>query len=100
MAKYHLTNQAVLDLDSIWDYTLVTWGERQADEYYNAFIRTFSDIAKQPCFLDREYVEIHSGLYRRSCHKHLVFYRIADNNEVEIVRILRQRIDIDEQLQQ
>lgn len=100
MAKYHLTNQAVSDLDSIWDYTLTTWGERQADEYYNALILTFSDIAKLPCYLDREYVEVHSGLYRRPCRKHLVFYRLADNNEVEIVRILHQRMDIDKQLQQ
>lgn len=100
MAKYHLTNQAVSDLDSIWDYTLATWGERQADEYYNALVRTFSDIAKRPCYLDREYVEVHYGLYSRFCHKHLVFYRLADNNEVKIVRILHQRMDIDKQLQQ
>lgn len=100
MAKYHLTNQAVSDLDSIWDYTLATWGERQADEYYNALILTFSDIAKQPCYLDREYVEVHSGLYRRTCRKHLVFYRLANNNEVEIVRILHQKMEIDKQLQQ
>ena len=27
MAKYHLSNKAVDDLDSIWLYTLETWSE-------------------------------------------------------------------------
>ena len=97
MAKYHLTNLAVSDLDSIWDYTFNTWGEKQADEYYLALVETFSLIAKRPCYLDREYTEIHSGLYRRVCRKHLVFYRLIQNGDVEIVRILHQRMDIEAQ---
>nr|MBR2109993.1 type II toxin-antitoxin system RelE/ParE family toxin [Alistipes sp.] len=33
MAKYHLTNKAVEDLSNIWEYTVDTWSERQADDY-------------------------------------------------------------------
>ena len=94
MAKYHLTRKAVQDLDAIWDYTLKTWSERKADEYYLSLVATFVEIAKRPCHLDREYIEIHSGLYRRSCHKHLVFYRLVENGDIEIVRILHERMDI------
>ena len=94
MAKYHLTKKAVQDLDSIWAYTLKTWSEKKADEYYSALVETFAEIAKRPCHLDKEYVEIHTGLYRRSCHKHLVFYRLIDNDDIEIVRILHERMDI------
>ena len=34
MASYVLTNKAVEDLSSIWEYTFDTWSERQADKYY------------------------------------------------------------------
>ncbi len=94
MAKYHLTKKAVSDLDKIWNYTFSTWGENQADKYYNALIDTFSTISKYPCNLDKEYTEIHSGLYSRPCGKQLVFYRNIGSSEVEIVRILHQMMDI------
>ena len=94
MDKYHLTKKAVQDLDTIWAYTLNTWSEQKADEYYSSLVETFAAIAKRPCHLDKEYVEIHPGLYRRSCHKHLVFYRLVENGNVEIVRILHEKMDI------
>ncbi len=94
MAEYHLTNKSVQDLDAIWAYTLKTWSEKQADEYYSSLVETFASIAKRPCHLDKEYIEIHCGLYRRSCHKHLVFYRLVENDDIEIVRILHERMDI------
>ncbi|MCQ2116993.1 MAG: type II toxin-antitoxin system RelE/ParE family toxin [Bacteroidales bacterium] len=94
MAKYHLTKKAVQDLDNIWTYTLNTWSEQQADEYYLSLVNTFAAIANNPCYLDKEYVEIHRGLFRRACRKHLVFYRPVENGDVEIVRILHERMDI------
>ena len=58
--------KAVQDLDSIWAYMFKTWSEKRADEYYSALVETFATIAKRPCHLDKEYIEIHPGLYRRS----------------------------------
>jgi len=34
MARYTLTNKAILDLSAIWDNTVDSWSERQADKYY------------------------------------------------------------------
>lgn len=94
MAKYHLTKKAVQDLDKVWAYTLKTWSEKKADEYYSSLVETYAAIAKKPCCFDKEYVEIHPGLYCRNCHKHLVFYRLVENGDIEIVRILHERMDI------
>ena len=94
MAKDHLTKKAVQDLDAIWAYTLKTWSENKADEYYTSLVETFAAIANRPCYLDKEYDEIHPGLYRGSCHKHLVFYRVVEDGDIEIVRILHERMDI------
>ena len=98
MAKYHLTKKAVEDLDSIWRYILETWPEKQADDYYASLVDTFAAIAKRPAYLDREYTEIHPGLYRKFCQKHMVFYQLLDDGDVEIVRILHERMDIESKL--
>ena len=41
MAKYRLTKKAVQDLVAIWVYTLKTWSEKKADEYYSSLVETF-----------------------------------------------------------
>ncbi len=94
MAKYFLTNKAVADLDSIWEYTVEAWSEQQADSYYSQLISVCNQIANDSRFHDREYVEIHQGLFSRHCNKHLIFYRIVADNIIEIVRILHERMDI------
>ena len=46
MAKYRFTNKAVDDLSNIWNYTVETWSERQADLYYEmliGFCQAFAD---------------------------------------------------------
>ena len=92
MARFHLTNKAVEDLDSIWFYTIEKWSENQADKYYRTLSNEFQEIADTKRIIDREYIEIHPGLYGRHCQKHVIFYRLIDK-EVEIVRILHEKMD-------
>lgn len=94
MAEYHITRKAVQDLTAIWEYTLNTWSESQADIYYHDLVNTFNEIASRPILFDREYAEIQNGLYGRKCNRHIVFYKIAEDDVVEIVRILHERMDI------
>lgn len=93
MAKFHLSNKAVDDLDNIWQYTLETWSENQADAYYHDLLAACQNIAEHPTYLDRDYDEIFSGLYAHRCHKHLIFYYLVEDG-VEIARILHERMDI------
>ena len=93
MAKFHLSNKAVEDLDDIWQYTLETWSESQADTYYYDLVAACQYIAEHPTYLDREYKEILPGLYAHQCHKHLIFYYLVED-DVEVVRILHERMDI------
>lgn len=98
MAKYHITRKAAEDLTSIWEYTLKTWSESQADIYYHELKKTFDSIAERPTFYDREYVEIKLGVYGRRCKKHIVFYKLAEEGDIEIIRILHERMDIERTL--
>ena len=97
MAKFHLSNEAVEDLDSIWLYTLETWSEDQADFYYHELLKACQDIALHPTYLDKEYKEIMPGLYGHRLYKHLIFYILVEDG-VEIVRILHERMDFERHL--
>ena len=93
MKQDHLTNKAIEDLNEIWIYTVDNWSEKQADVYYRDLIEAIQEIAKHPKYLDRNYDEILVGLYCHKCNKHLIFYHLVDN-EVEVIRILHQKMDI------
>lgn len=95
MAKYYITRKAAEDLSSIWEYTLKTWSESQADIYYHELKKTFEGIVERPTFYDREYIEIKPGLYGRRCKKHIVFYKLVGGGDIEIIRILHERMDIE-----
>jgi toxin ParE1/3/4 len=94
MAKYHLTNKAVEDLTNIWEYTVDTWSERQADDYYNMLIASFQKITENPRLFGLKYEEIAEGLRGYRANKHVIFYRILADKDILVIRILHQRMDL------
>ena len=94
MAKYHLTNKAVEDLTNIWEYTVDTWSERQADDYYNMLIASFQKITENPRLFGLKYEEIAEGLRGYRANKHIIFYRILADGDILVIRILHQRMDL------
>ena len=94
MAKYHLTNKAVEDLTNIWEYTVDTWTERQADDYYHMLIASFQKITENPRLFGLKYVEIAEGLHGYRANKHIIFYRILADGDILVIRILHQRMDL------
>jgi len=93
MAKYVLTNKAVEDLSKIWDYTYEVWSENQADKYYKLLIEACSEIATKPG-IGKNYEEISTGIFGYGAGKHIIFYRELHPKEIEIVRILHERMDL------
>lgn len=94
MAKYHLTNKAVEDLTNIWEYTVDSWSERQADDYYNMLIASFQKITENPRLFGLKYEEIAEGLRGYRANKHIIFYRILADGDILVIRILHQRMDL------
>ena len=94
MAKYHLTNKAVEDLSNIWEYTVDTWSERQADDYYNMLIASCQKITENPLLFGLKYEEIAEGLHGYRANKHIIFYRILADEDILVIRILHQRMDL------
>ena len=93
MKKYELTKKAKEDLNDIWNYTVDTWSEKQADKYYKELISAFRKIAAIPLRFGNDYSEILDGLRARHVGHHMVFYLRREDNTVLIVRILHERMD-------
>lgn len=94
MAKYHFTNKAVEDLTNIWNYTIETWSERQADIYYDMLIESCQKITEDPQLYGLKYDEIVEGLRGYRANKHIIFYQILPDSDILVIRILHQRMDI------
>ena len=93
MAKYYLTNKAVDDLATIWDYTYDEWSESQADKYYLLLLNSCQEIAENPS-LGKKYDNVTEKLLGFKSNQHIIFYQIISNREVEIIRILHVRMDL------
>jgi toxin ParE1/3/4 len=93
MAKYFLTNKAVIDLSDIWNYTFDKWSERQADKYYQMLVDNCQFIADKPN-TGSNYEAVSNRLFGYRTGRHIIFYRIESENEVLIVRILHEQMDL------
>lgn len=96
--KYRLSEEAALDLENIWLYTLQEWSLDQADRYFNLIMDEIEFIAENP-ESGKDVSEIKKGYFRSKVKSHLIFYRInMPKDVVEIIRILHQQMDIDTRL--
>ena len=87
MGSYKLSEVAKVDLTRIYRHGLRSFGEEQADAYFYAFIERFQEIADAPTRYP-EVNEIREGYRRSVCGMDSIFYRISDDNTVEIMSII------------
>jgi toxin ParE1/3/4 len=97
MAKVVLRQEAIDDLNDIWDYTFTNWSENQADKYYSSVKFACNQIGQNP-ELGRDYKEISENLLGLKIGKHIIFYHLISNDVIEIIRILHERMDLKNRL--
>ena len=90
--SYKLTPAADQDLVDIFVYTQNHWGKKQAIQYLNELEQGFLALA-QGSNLGQARPEICEGYKAFYINKHIVFYRFYQK-QLEIIRILHQRMDI------
>jgi toxin ParE1/3/4 len=97
MAKVILRQEAINDLNDIWDYTFEQWSENQADKYYSTLKFACKVIGVNPD-LGREYTGIKRNLLGFKSGKHIIFYQKISVEEIEVIRILHERMDLKNRL--
>lgn len=93
MAKFYLTNKAVEDLEEIWNYTVETWSENQAEIYYSLLIDSCQELANKPN-QGKSYEVVEKNVLGFKTGQHVIFYRIVPEKEIEVIRILHGMMDM------
>jgi toxin ParE1/3/4 len=86
MSGYRLLRRARADLLDIARYTADRWDEPQAERYVTDLFTAFQRLVELP-ELRRHYQPIPPYL-RALAGSHAIFYRITDDGEILIVRVL------------
>ena len=95
--QLRISNQAYSDLEAIWIYTADKWSTTQADRYYSLLIDEIQFLRSNG-YSGKSADYIRPG-YRASFVKsHIIFYRIADDQKLEVIRVLHQSVDIEKWL--
>ena len=97
MAKLVLRQKAIDDLTDIWDYTALTWSENQANKYYEMIKSACAEIANDSV-KGQNYDKIDIKLRGYSVGKHVIFYHLISNDEIEVIRILHEAMDLKNRL--
>lgn len=93
MAEYIISEKAQADLSDIWNYTVETWSENQADRYMRLLFGELDKITLDPYHCGQSYEYVRLGYRGVRAGKHIIFYKILDNGKVRIIRILHQKMD-------
>ena len=91
MPRFHLSREALSDLNDIADYTLERWGKEQARVYIDALHGRLTELAHQP-LLGRVRPELAEDLLCFPFESHVVFYT-RTNFGIAVVRVLHKRQD-------
>jgi toxin ParE1/3/4 len=97
MGTFILTQKARDDLLAIGRYKHQQWGKTQQRHYLTQLDRAFHDLADKPG-LGRACNDIRESYFKYGVGKHVIFYRHAEKEQIEIVRILHGRMDIEQHL--
>jgi toxin ParE1/3/4 len=96
--SYKLSVKAAEDLENIWLYTFENWSAEQADRYINLIFDEIEYVADNPNS-GRDFNHIRKGYRYSKVKSHLIFYRLTTNeNDIEVIRVLHQKMDIKNRL--
>ena len=95
--NYEISEKANEDIDNIWLYTFENWSKEQADRYYNLILDEIEYIAEN--FESGKSMEhLRKGYRATKVKSHIIFYKKSNKNIVEIIRVLHQRMDIENRI--
>ena len=99
MSAYVISEKAVEDINNIWIYTAENWSVAQADRYYNLIYDEIEYIVNN-FDMARDFGEIRKSYKCSKVKSHLIFFKKDKMNEIEVSRVLHERMDIESRLKE
>jgi toxin ParE1/3/4 len=97
MSGYLISEKSLDDINKIWIYTAENWSIEQADRYYNLLFDEIEYIVDH-YEMARDFGNVRKSYRCSKVKSHLVFFKKTKSNEVEVIRVLHERMDIENQL--
>lgn len=97
MSAYIISEKALDDINKIWVYTAEKWSIEQADRYYNLIFDEIEYIIDH-FETARDFGNIRKNYRYTKVKSHLVFLKKTKSNKIEVVRVLHEKMDIENQL--
>ncbi len=96
--NYKISVKATEDIENIWLYTFENWSKEQADRYVNLIFDEIEYLAKNPQS-GKDFGHIRKSYRRSKVKSHLIFYKAIEKQKViEIIRVLHERMEIENHL--
>lgn len=92
MAGFSLSRAADQDIDRLYEYSLLEFGERVSDQYLDGLFHRFELLAENPAW-GNDYGHIETGLLRYEHRSHSIYYVRSNDADILIVRVLGKRQD-------
>jgi toxin ParE1/3/4 len=97
VVKYIINEKAIEDINQIWMYTAENWSVEQADRYYNLILDEIEYIAEN--FKEaRSFETIKQGYRTSKVKSHILFFKKTMDDQIEVIRVLHERMDLDNRL--
>ena len=95
--SYKLSVKASDDIENIWLYTFENWTLEQADRYINLIFDEIEYLVDYPNS-GKDFSHVRKNYRCAKVKSHIIFYRQIDNVDIEVIRVLHQRMDIENRL--
>jgi toxin ParE1/3/4 len=96
MSHYTLSPRAEADLGEIWDFTVKTWGEQQAEDYIRLLVGAIEAVADNPR-RGRPCDEVRKGYHKYLAGSHVIIFRKIKSG-IDVVRVLHAHMDFEQHL--
>ena len=97
MTGHVFSPAAQADIEAIWNYTVEHWGLEQAELYVRAIQVACEELAAGTRF-SRSAHDIRAGYRQAAVGSHILFFCEGDAGLLDVVRILHQRMDLNQHL--
>lgn len=96
--RYKISVKASEDIENIWLYTFENWSLEQADRYVNLIFDEIEYLFDNP-MSGKDFSHVRKNYRCSKVKSHLIFYRFIEKQSgIEIIRVLHQRMDIENRL--
>ncbi len=97
MPGYIISKEAVKDINDIWMYTAEKWSVEQADRYYNLIFDEIEYIVEN-FKMARDFSRVKKNYRYTKVKSHLIFFKKTGSDLIEIVRVLHEKMDLENRL--